>query len=83
MFELFGALLALVFLVIIAFPSLITAPIKGARKPVGSTYWGAYDGAPLEDGQNEGRVEVPKPARKVNIIAGSAMYAGGNGIGRR
>jgi hypothetical protein len=49
MFELVSALLAVVLLVGIAFPQLLTLLQKDPEKKVGSSYWGVYDGTPLTD----------------------------------
>jgi len=53
---------------------------KGKAKRVGSSYWGIYEGAQVEDLKGVEGVEIRKPARKHIYTAGSATYAAGRGV---
>lgn len=75
MFEVVSALLAAVLLTAIAFPQLFSSLKKDPKKLVGSSYWGVYNGTPTDD-VTPNRIQVPKPARKRHVVAGSSMYAG-------
>ena len=75
MFEVVSALLAVVLLVAIAFPQLLSNLKKDPTKQVGSSYWGVYDGTPTHD-LHDHKVVAPKPARPKKVVAGSQMYAG-------
>jgi hypothetical protein len=75
MFELVSALLAMVLLVGIAFPQLLTLLQKDPDKKVGSSYWCVYDGTPVTD-LHDKKIAAPKPGRKSHVVAGSHMYAG-------
>jgi hypothetical protein len=83
MFEFLTALLAVLILLSIACPKRFF-PEREQRKVkrVHSSYWGVYHGTPLHADPSAPTVEVPKPMRKWKVVAGSQMYAGGNGRGR-
>jgi hypothetical protein len=54
--------------------------MKAKKKTVGSTYWGAYDGCPVEESVEMRTIEIKKPARRGKYIVGSGTYALGRGV---
>jgi hypothetical protein len=75
----FGAMMALMLLVAIAEPLRFLPEFEQRKKRVGSTYWGIYEGASIEDDATH-TVELHKVARKERYIAGSSTYAQGKGV---
>ena len=83
MFEILSALLALFLLLSIAFPERFVPKLGNRKKKVGSAYWGVYEGSAVENTAEEGRVEIPKPAKKFRSIYGSSQYETGKGTSFR
>ena len=82
MFEILSGLLAAVILLSVAFPEWFI-PNHKKKQQVGSAYWGVYDGVTRETLPDEPKVEVQTPMRRFHPVAGSALYNGGHGRGRR
>lgn len=80
MFEICGTVLAVYLLLMLAFPKVFLPPTKYRTKKVGSNYWGVYDGQPVDLHPHAPTLQTPKPARLRHPVAGSSMYAGGNGM---
>lgn len=79
MFEIFGTILALYLLLVMAFPKVFFPAARHRTKKVGYNYWGVYDGHPVDLPKDAPTIQTPKPARLRHPVAGSSMYAGGNG----
>ncbi len=78
MFEVFSGVLAAILVASIAFPEVFYTMKRETKKLVGSTYWGMYKDVPTENSEDR-KIVMPKPGRKSVVVAGSQMYAGGNG----
>jgi hypothetical protein len=52
---------------------------KKDRK-LGPSYWGVYQGSPLEDALHEQTVKPPEPCKDVEGAVGSGAYAGGKAV---
>lgn len=76
----FGALIAFVLLLAIAEPYRFLPDFEQKAKSVGSTYWGIYEGASVEEKDPTQKIKLHKVARKERYVAGSSTYANGRGV---
>jgi hypothetical protein len=53
---------------------------KAKKKHVGSTYWGNYNGCPIDQSAEMRTIEIKKPSRKGRYTIGSGTYALGRGV---
>jgi len=74
---------AVIVLLYMAFPQVLTPEGKRRKKTVGSTYWGVYEGQPTEDLESEKNIELKVPSGKERVVAGSATYSKGRGMSFR
>ena len=51
------------------------------KKRVGPSYWGSYKGLAVEP-ESMRRIEMPKPTKDCEGLAGSAAYSKGKAVGR-
>ncbi len=79
LFALVGVV-AFTLLMVVAEPYRFMPESKGKKKKVGSTYWGAYEGCPVESPLEQCTIEIRKPTRKEKIVAGSLTYEAGRGV---
>ncbi|MBS2004916.1 MAG: hypothetical protein JST44_25620 [Cyanobacteria bacterium SZAS LIN-5] len=79
LFALVGVV-AFVLLLVVSEPHRFLPESKGPKKKVGSTYWGAYEGCPVESPMEQCTIEIRKSTRKEKIVAGSQTYAAGRGV---
>jgi hypothetical protein len=75
-YDVIGGIVAVGFLVMIAFPRKFSMPYKPPAK-VGPTYWGAYENTPTTDKSEEVTVQPLKPAGKLPATTGSPVYEAG------
>ncbi|HEY9732621.1 MAG TPA: hypothetical protein V6C89_11955 [Drouetiella sp.] len=76
----FVGIVAFTLLMVVAEPHRFIPESKGPKKKVGSTYWGAYEGCPVESPSELCTIEIRKPTRKERIVAGSSTYEAGRGV---
>lgn len=67
-------------LMVVLEPYRFLPEIKTKNKRVGSTYWGNYEGCPVEQTAEMQTIEVKKSKRKMIYTAGSTTYALGRGV---
>ncbi|MBI2810497.1 MAG: hypothetical protein HYX67_06700 [Candidatus Melainabacteria bacterium] len=77
---LFVGIVAFTLLMVVAEPHRFIPESKGPKKKVGSTYWGIYEGCPIESPVELRTIEIKKPTRKEKYIAGSTTYEAGRGV---
>ena len=74
-----GIIIGLAILLMIAFPERFLPVVSQRKKRVGATYWGFYKGS--EDCRPEETMLVEAAlAGRERIVAGSGMYAKGQGV---
>ncbi|CAN5676589.1 hypothetical protein BH10CYA1_BH10CYA1_55350 [soil metagenome] len=73
-------IVAFTLLMVVAEPYRFIPESKGAKKKVGSTYWGIYEGCAIESPIEQRTIEIRKPTRKEKNIAGSTTYEAGRGV---
>jgi hypothetical protein len=83
LFNIVCLLIAIAILLVVAFPDRFLPSKPKKKKKVGSTYWGAYEGAPPDEPEEEKTIQVEHPARKEKVIGGSYMYHIGRGTSFR
>jgi len=79
-FMLFCVLIVCLLLLFIAEPHRFLPERRNKKKMVGSTYWGVYEGAPMEEPESQRTVELQEVARKQQYVAGSSTYSLGRGV---
>jgi hypothetical protein len=77
---LFVGIAAFFLLMFVAEPHRFIPESTGVKKKVGSTYWGIYEGCPVEAPVEQRTIEIRKPTRKEKNIAGSTTYEAGRGV---
>lgn len=77
---LFVGVVAFCLLMLIVEPHRYLPEFKAKKKHVGSTYWGNYEGCPVEESEEMKTIEIKKSTRKEIYIAGSTTYALGRGV---
>lgn len=75
-----GLIIAIVLLLIIAFPERLLPDDGQRRKRIGATYWGFYAGSPISEADAEETIESVTIIKKDGVIAGSTSYALGRGV---
>jgi hypothetical protein len=81
-FYLVGAVIGLGLLAVVAFPKRFVPEITKTTT-VGPTYWGCYEGQPVEDTEEEKKIKVKTTPKKELVVAGSSTYAAGRGVSMR
>ena len=83
-FHIFIVLTGIFLLVAIAFPKLLVPEIGYKKKRVAASYWGEYQGHPIENEEvEEPTIEVRSIKTKEKIVVGATTYALGRGISFR
>ncbi len=75
----FGIIIGLATLLVIAFPERFLPVVNQKKKRVGVTLWGFYNGSEDCKPEETMLVEAALSGRE-RVVAGSAMYAKGQGV---
>ena len=75
-----GIVISIAILLFVAEPYRFMPEPEEKKKKVGSTYWGIYEGTPIDEPESMRTIEVRRSTRKEIYIAGSGTYAAGRGV---